>query len=260
MTRETDLPPGFRLIILDETESTSDEVKRHARDGAEEGLVIMARSQTSGRGRRGRQWSSPPGNLYFSLLLRPECPVTEASQLSFVAAVALLEASAALLPPHSQLDLKWPNDLLLFDAKVAGLLLEAEGSGAEHPDFVVLGIGVNLVSHPEDTPYPTTDFAASAAAGITPEDMLQSFCRYFLRQVSLWVDEGFEPVRRNWLTHARGKGNDITVRVGNKQITGEFVDLDRDGALLLMTPDGDRQRITAGDVFFGSENTDAAGH
>ena len=164
------------------------------------------------------------------------------------------------MPPHSQLDLKWPNDLLLFDAKVAGLLLEAEGNGAEHPDFVVLGIGVNLVSHPEDTPYPTTDFAASAAADITPEDMLQSFCRYFLRQVSLWVDEGFEPVRRNWLIYARGKGDEITVRIGDKQTTGKFVDLDRDGALLLMTPDGDRQRITAGDVFFGSENTDAAGH
>ncbi|MEQ9200837.1 MAG: biotin--[acetyl-CoA-carboxylase] ligase, partial [Rhodospirillales bacterium] len=215
-----------------------------------------ARQQTAGRGRRGREWRSPPGNLYFSLLLRPECPVTEASQLSFVAAVALLEASAALLPPHSQLDLKWPNDLLLFDAKVAGLLLEAEGGGGdEHPDFVVLGVGVNLASHPEDTPYPATDFTASAAAGITPEDMLQSFCRYFLRQVSTWVDEGFAPVRQSWLTHARGKGNDITVRVGNTQTTGRFVDLDQDGALLLMTPDGERHRITAGDVFFGSENT-----
>lgn len=250
MTRGPELPPGFTLVALDETGSTNDELRRLAREGAEEGLIVSAKRQTSGRGRRGREWSSPEGNLYFSLLLRPECPVHEAAQLSFVAAVALLEASASLLPPHSDLKLKWPNDMLLFDAKVAGILLEAESSETEQPDFVILGVGVNLAASPDNTPYKATNFAENGASDVTPDDMLTAFCRYFLRQVRLWVDDGFSPVRRNWMHHAKGLGETINVNLGKTVLTGKFTDLDAGGALLLDTGDGPRT-ITAGDVFFG---------
>jgi BirA family biotin operon repressor/biotin-[acetyl-CoA-carboxylase] ligase len=251
MTRDIDLPPGYSLVRLEECASTNDEIRNLAREGAEEGLIVMAERQTAARGRRGRAWSSLPGNLCFSLLLRPECPIGEAAQIGFVAGLALVEASASLLPPHSDLSLKWPNDMLLFDAKVAGILLETENSDqADVPNFVILGIGVNLAASPEDTPYKATSFAESAEAGIAPEAMLAAFCRYFLRHVRTWVDDGFPPIRRQWLGFAKGLGQDITVDFGSSKISGIFGDLGEDGSLRLETPDGTRT-VTAGDIHFG---------
>ena len=252
MTRDLDLPPGFSLVFLEECASTNDELRTLARNGAEEGLIVMAARQTAGRGRRGRSWSSLPGNLCFSLLLRPECPVQEAAQIGFVAGLALVEASASLLPPHSDLALKWPNDMLLFDAKCAGILLETENSGDnEHPEFVILGIGVNLAASPEDTPYKATSFTESAQPGIAPDDMLAAFCRYFLRHIRTWADDGFSPIRRQWLVFAKGRGEAITVDFGSTKMSGTFKDINEDGALLLETPDGVKT-ITAGDIHFGT--------
>ncbi len=246
MTDET-LPPPFRLVAYETIGSTNDEAKRLARDGAAEGLVIRADRQTSGRGRRGRVWVSPPGNLYSSTLLRPQCRAATAAQLGFVAALGVADAIGELAPVID-LRCKWPNDLLANGKKVSGILLETEMVAGDRPDFVVLGVGVNLASSPRDTPYPATSLAEEGTPGIAPLDMLAAHIRHFAGWLELWRKDGFGPIRDAWLSRAAGLGEPIQVRLERATLDGRFLDLEADGALLLGTPGGER-RIAAGEVF-----------
>lgn len=246
--RETPrLPPAARLIARDAVSSTSDVAREAAEQGAPDATVVWATRQTAGRGRLGRSWSSPPGNLYTSLVLRPACPPAVAPQLSFVAAVALAEALTPLLPGMAQLRLKWPNDVLLNGRKLVGILAEAESGTGDRLDFVVLGIGVNLVSHPPDARYGATDLGAEGAV-VTPAAMLELLVPALLAWRDRWVAEGFAPIRAAWLARAEGRGQPIEVRLGNALIRGTFDDLDGDGALIVETAPGSRRRITAGDI------------
>ena len=242
------LPPPFRKVVLDETDSTNSEARRRAEAGAPEGLAVVARRQTAGRGRRGRHWHSPEGNLYVSLLLRPERPLAEAALLSFVTVVALGEAAESMLPPESPVAFKWPNDLLVGGAKCAGMLLESSGGGGR-PDWLIVGVGVNLVSHPRGLPYPATDMAAQGARPSSPDDALDAFIRRFAHWRGIWLRRGFAPVRRAWLARAAGLGGPAEVRAGAATLRGTFAGLDPGGAMLLETADG-RRRVAAGDVFF----------
>ncbi|GAB4172559.1 MAG: biotin--[acetyl-CoA-carboxylase] ligase [Thalassobaculales bacterium] len=243
------LPPVYRLVALEEVASTNDEARRLARDGAPEGTVVWARAQTGGRGRMGRAWASPRGNLYMSLVLRPDCALAEAALLSFVAAVGLGEALGTVLPALAEVRFKWPNDILLNGRKCAGILLESDVGPDGRPEFLVMGIGVNLVTHPEATTYPATDLAFEGAPPVAPEVVLQAFCRHFLVWSARWLDEGFAPVRRRWLAHAAGRGDMLTVALpgGGGTITGRFADLDESGALVLEA-DAGRHLVHAGDV------------
>src|SRR5690348_7572810 len=151
---EPSLPAGFRAHHFAAVGSTNDTAKELARAGAPEGTIVWAGEQTAGRGRRGRIWASPPGNLYLSLILRPQAPAAQAAQLGFVAALALGGAIAELAGPQIELRCKWPNDLLANGRKLAGILLESETSANGEVDFVVLGVGANLASAPAATEYP----------------------------------------------------------------------------------------------------------
>jgi BirA family biotin operon repressor/biotin-[acetyl-CoA-carboxylase] ligase len=246
MTTEA-LPPPFRVIAYETIGSTNDEAKRLARAGEPEGLVIRAGQQTAGRGRRGRQWVSPPGNLYSSTLLRPQCRAAAAAQLGFVAALGVYDAIGELAPKVG-LRCKWPNDLLANGKKVSGILLETEMLAGDRPDFVVLGIGVNLVSSPRETPYSATSLAEEGAPGIAPPAMLAALVRHFAGWLEVWQVNGFGPVRTAWLERAMGLGEAIRVRLERDTLDGRFFDLDDDGALLLDMPGG-RRRIAAGEVF-----------
>ena len=125
------LPGFFQPVYLDATDSTNDEAKRRARSGAPEGTLIWAGAQSAGRGRQGKSWFSPPGNLYLSLVLRPRCDVAQAAQLSFAAALAVGDACRGLLPAGAGLAYKWPNDVLVSGKKVAGILLESQAAGGK---------------------------------------------------------------------------------------------------------------------------------
>lgn len=242
------LPDGCTLVSLASVSSTNDEACARARAGAVDGTVVWAREQTAGRGRRGRAWTSPVGNLYTSTILRPECPAGEAAQLSLVAAVALADALAALLPSQGGLTCKWPNDILADGQKVAGILLESAGNETA-VDWVVIGCGVNVTSHPADTPYPATDLAALAGTAPVLETVLEYYLRHLFAWRDRWRSGGIAPVRDAWIARAAGLGGAITVRLPDRELHGRFRDLDADGALLLELPDGGQQRITAGDVF-----------
>lgn len=244
------LPEGCTLVALAQTGSTNDEAKSLAANGAADGTVVWAREQTAGRGRRGREWVSPAGNLYLSMLLRPGRPPVESAQLSFVAAVALGDAIAEFLPGHAELNCKWPNDVLVNGRKVAGILLESSGAATgQATDWVVVGCGVNIAGHPPDTLYPATDLAAEGASAASVEAVLEHFLESFFRWRDRWMEAGIAPVRAAWLARAAGLGRDITVRLPHREIRGRFVDMDRDGALLLEGPGGVRETISAGDVF-----------
>jgi BirA family transcriptional regulator, biotin operon repressor / biotin---[acetyl-CoA-carboxylase] ligase len=246
---ELRLPPAYRLVSLETVGSTNEEAKRLARAGAEDGTLVWAREQTRGKGRSGRAWTSPPGNLYLSLVLRPDCPPVAASQLGFVAALGAGGGLAEVLPPMIDLRYKWPNDILLNRRKVAGILLETESAAADRLDWLVLGIGINVAERPPDAAFPATSLREEGDLESTVEGVLEAFARHFLSWVNRWLDDGFAPVRAAWRKSAIGIGEEIRVRLPNAELEGVFEDIDQDGALLLRES-GTVRRITAGDVFF----------
>lgn len=249
MARGIVLPAEFHLQRLEAVDSTNAEAKRRAAQGAPDGTVIQAGAQTAGRGRQGRVWESPPGNLYCSLLLRPDCAPGMAVQAGFLTALAAGEAVARHLPPEVAVRCKWPNDLLVDGAKVAGILLETGIDKTGRVDWLVIGLGINIASHPPAASYPTTSLIAAGADRVSPDDLLAAYCASFAVWRHRWREFGFEPVRRAWLAKASGIGKGIRVRLENEELTGVFADLDPGGALILETAAGERRRISAGDVF-----------
>ena len=236
---------GVRLIACETLGSTNAEALARARTGERGPLWITARTQTAGRGRRGRTWVSAPGNLYATLLLIDPVPPDRAAQLSFVAALATHDAIVARAPAlAARLTLKWPNDLLLDGAKVAGILIEAEGA---RPLMVAVGIGVNCRHHPDATEFPATDLAA-AGAGVAVEPLFAALSSAMIERLRQWQD-GFAGVRAAWLARAGGLGGDLTARLGARELTGRFEALDEAGRLMLRLPDGSLETIAAGEVF-----------
>jgi BirA family transcriptional regulator, biotin operon repressor / biotin---[acetyl-CoA-carboxylase] ligase len=240
----------FRIVALETIDSTSEEAKRLSRYGAGEGTLVWAAQQTSGHGRFGRAWISPPGNLYFSLLLRPQRPPQETMQLTFVAALAVADAISEALPPGAAVTCKWPNDILISGQKVSGILLESSVDGRGDVDSLVIGIGVNVMSHPppEEVQYPATSLRAEGAPEETAGSLLERFCPSFLVWYEEWRQRGFCPVREAWLAHAERLHRPIEVRLEGDTATGVFADLDPTGALVLQQGGG-RRLILAGDIF-----------
>ncbi len=229
------------------TASTNDDVAALARAGAPAGLWLRADAQTGGRGRHGRAWESPPGNLHASTLVRLAPGDPAAPTLALVAAVALDELVAALAGAE-RTHLKWPNDVLLDEgggrwAKLSGILLERV-DGA-----VVIGFGVNLAHHPEGLDRPTTDLAAAGVQPPAAADFLADLAAAFARWLARWRGEGLAPIRRRWLERAHPVGTALSVRSPDGIRDGLFDGLDADGALRLRLADGSVHVMHAGDVF-----------
>jgi BirA family biotin operon repressor/biotin-[acetyl-CoA-carboxylase] ligase len=246
MNREAAGLAGVRTITYETLGSTNAEALSRARAGERGPLWIVAQRQSEGRGRRGRTWVSPPGNLYATFLLTEPSAPAQAPQLSFVAALALHDALCECAPRLGPaLRLKWPNDLLLGGAKLAGILIE----GDSEPQFAcAIGIGVNCASHPPATDHPATDLAA-AGAEVTPERLFAALASAMERRLAQWQrGQGFASVRADWLKRAAGLGEPIRVRLPERELSGRFEGLDEGGRLLLGTSDGVTP-VTAGEVF-----------
>jgi BirA family biotin operon repressor/biotin-[acetyl-CoA-carboxylase] ligase len=223
-----------------------------AEAGAPPGLVVLAGEQTSGRGRHGRAWASPVGNLYASVLLRAEGPLAATAQLSFVAGLAVADALERHAPCGIELRLKWPNDVLIGRAKVAGILLESAASTDGGAASVIVGTGVNIVSCPQGTPYPATSLAEQGFAAITPRALLFDYLRALDHWLGRWREAGFADVRAAWCARSFGLGEQIGLRLAREELFGRFVDVTPSGALLLDLDGGGRREIAAGDVFYPS--------
>lgn len=226
----------IRTVV--ETGSTNADLLAEAQAGAPEGLWLRADRQSGGRGRVGRAWLSPPGNLYASTIVRlhPGEPAPET--LALVAGVAVEEVASAFAA-GARLQLKWPNDLMAGPAKLAGILLERAG------DAVVIGFGVNLAHHPANLERPTASLAALSGAAPLPDAFLVHLAETFARWVARWRGEGLAPVRERWLARAHPIGSALNA-AGR---AGLFEGLSPDGALLLRSADGTVDTVRAGDVF-----------
>lgn len=242
------LPPGYRHRRFAEIGSTNQAAAEAGQAGEPELLVVTAGVQTAGRGRRGRDWVSPVGNLYASVLLRPAVSPAAGAQLSFVAALAVAELAAEVIPGAPVVACKWPNDVLVNGAKVAGILLESQTDSAGRLAWLVIGTGVNVVSHPPLTAYAATSLAANGATA-TAEDCLALYLARLDHWRQTWLRQGFDPVRAAWLARAWRLGETISVRRGEKTLAGTFEGLDDTGALLLAAHGGQRHTIAAGEVF-----------
>lgn len=193
------------------------------------GEIILADSQNSGRGRQSRSWSSPSGNLYFSLVLQPKVSAEKIAQISFVGITALRLAIAKIT--KNSATAKWPNDLLIDEKKVAGLLLESKISGND-VEFAILGIGLNIISNPDNTIFPAANLQ-DFGVEITPELALKNFLDEFEIIYQNWLDFGFKGVRKLWLQNVYRLEQRISVKLDDKVIAGIFEDLDEEGNLVL---------------------------
>ncbi len=225
------MPPPWRLQNFDSIASTSDLCRSLAAAGEPEGLAVLARRQEKGRGSRGRGWVSVPGNLFLSVLLRPGGAVRDSGMWSLLAGVALAEAAANWVPAD-RLTLKWPNDLLLDDAKMAGILIDSSGDAERGLTSLVIGFGVNLAGAPEVAGRRTVAVAAVAAAP-SPED----FAAVLLERVGHWYgicrSDGFASVRAAWLERAQPLGAAMTLALPDRAVSGEFAGVGPDGSLRL---------------------------
>jgi BirA family biotin operon repressor/biotin-[acetyl-CoA-carboxylase] ligase len=241
------------LEIFEELDSTKEEARRRVEAGHGAPVWIMALRQFDGKGRRGRVWESPPGNLALTGLFTFDGPAADIAQLSFVAALAAADMAIATLPADARRDLvslKWPNDLLLDGRKAAGLLIEA-GRAPGGPHWATISIGANLAAAPPpelvDRPAASlAEFGGRAPPGQAAEHFIAAFARY----ADVLAREGFPAIRSAWLQRASGLGEAVEARLPAETVRGIFRDLAPDGALVLETPDGELRRIAAGDIYF----------
>jgi BirA family biotin operon repressor/biotin-[acetyl-CoA-carboxylase] ligase len=226
------------ISTVAQTGSTNDDLAAAALAGAAEGAWLRAERQTEGRGRQGRTWLSPPGNLYASTLARLRGGDPPAPSLALVAAVALHETVSAWAPA-AEIRIKWPNDLVARGAKLAGILLERAG------DAVVIGFGANLAHHPEGLERPVTSLAALTGSAPGPAQFAEQLAESFARALGAWRGSGLLAIRSAWLERAHPVGTALNTPEGD----GLFDGLDESGALRLRLPHGETRLIHAGDVF-----------
>jgi len=234
-------PAGVRLLRFDSLESTNEEARRLAASGDSGPVWITAREQTKGRGRRGNTWISQPGNLFATLLMT--APHASAPQLGFAASLAAADVVASYAS-QVRVTLKWPNDVLLDGWKVAGILLEALNR-----DALAVGIGINLLNHPEGTETPAISVDAATGRAVAADDALATLAARFTAWYAVWQGQGFAGLKPHWLQRASGLGQPIRARLPHSEIEGVFEDLDHDGALLLRAMNAGLTRITAAEVF-----------
>lgn len=252
MSAKADWPAGVGRLVLPTVDSTNAEAQRLAPHMA--GPVwILAGEQTAGRGRRARAWSSPRGNFYATLLMQPQGGAETVALRSFAAALALREAFVALTGLPAAFRLKWPNDVLLNGGKVAGILLEglSTGQGLRH---LAIGIGVNLIAAPDPSAVepgavPPVSLLSDTGLRVTPEAFLDALAPAFARWEAVLSEQGFAPVRAEWLAHAARLGEVIRARTGSEERQGVFETIDAGGALILRQGQG-TVAIPAADVFF----------
>lgn len=244
----------WTLLCQDRGTSTSDLAKAAARDGAPAGSAFLLGEQTAGRGRQGRPWSSQPGGMYVSVLLYPSRPVTNWFALSFATALAIHDVVETHLTeqilqfdadlPIPTIGLKWPNDVLVSNRKVAGVLLEAQGNS------LVVGSGVNIdaVAPIDQSPHPPIAFGDFPGIVPGPKQLAESYLKRLQFYYELWERDGFAPVRDLWLAQALHMEQTISVHVAGQKITGTCTELLADGGLVLLDESGTSHHITTGDV------------
>ncbi|NCP62260.1 MAG: biotin--[acetyl-CoA-carboxylase] ligase [Alphaproteobacteria bacterium] len=243
----------WKIRRFDSVSSTMDVAKELLGRESSERYVVFAKQQEKGRGRQQRFWSSPLGNFYATFVISVD-DLSNAPLFSYVTALALYGAVEQLTKSYPSLTLKWPNDLLLDSKKIGGILLEVEATSKGLK--LLIGVGVNLKSHPVDTPYGATDLSVYDF-DIKPEDLLKKLCVSFDHWRRTLEDEGFSPLRKEWLRRRDPAHDRLTLKGyehgAENSIKGCFYDLDEKGYLVLTCKEEGQEvlrKFSAGDVFF----------
>ncbi|MEM6826107.1 MAG: biotin--[acetyl-CoA-carboxylase] ligase [Pseudomonadota bacterium] len=242
-------PEGYDRVVLKSVDSTNSEAMRIV-SRLVRPTWILAHAQTKARGRRGRAWQNPPGNFAATLVMRPGGLPDWAALRSFLAANALYE-TLALFAPREKLALKWPNDVLLDERKVAGILLESTSCGGQI-DWLAIGFGVNLLHTPTpsaEAAVPPVSLREVTGEDVYPEEFLTLLAGHYATEESILDRLGFEPIRQDWLGSAARLGEEITARTGKHETKGLFDTIDEHGRLVLITGTGP-VKIAAADVYF----------
>lgn len=256
---------GFRLEAHDAVGSTNALALERALAGDPGKLWVVSKKQESGRGRRGRVWATPEGNLAATLLKVLDHDLQYAATLGFVAGLALADALDAVAPNArfsvgvdggsgqgvKRFELKWPNDVLASGAKLAGILLESTLLGQGRL-AIAIGIGVNVVAHPTDVPYPATSLT-SLGAGVDAETLFLALSDAWSENERIWAEgRGLAGIRKRWLARAAGLGSEVAVRIEGNVVRGVFETIDEDCRFVIRDAKGETVKIAAGDVHFGA--------
>ena len=245
-------PVGYDLVILKETDSTNKEAIRRI-GSSKKPTWIITEIQTEGKGRRGRTWLMPKGNFAATLMLKPNTLIRESALQSFVMALAVRSSFIIHFGNSDKFKLKWPNDVLLNNGKVAGILLESIGKGRE-VDNLLIGIGINLANAPkthEVDPSSGSPVSIKQALGLTlsPIDFLYTLADQYIIYDNKINNEGFDLIRSEWIAHAANLEKQIVARFGSTEIKGSFLKIDDNGTLVLKNSNGIK-KITAADIHF----------
>jgi len=240
---------GGILECRESVDSTNRVALGLAQAGAAEGTVVLADSQTAGRGRLQRGWQSPPGcNLYLSIILRPGVAPQDLAQITLLAGVAMAEALTGLCPEG--VSIKWPNDLLIRGRKVCGILTEMRMDGEKPALIVGIGLNVNIGREDFDPAHRlyATSLKEETGQEFTRDDLVCLLCEKFGKWYDIFLRDGFEPVRVQWLARSDMVGKTVRVLFRDEVQEGRVTGIDRDGALLLADGQGNLCRIVAGDA------------
>lgn len=243
----------YHLLSCDTLDSTNDEARRLAEGGGAHGAVIWSRKQTHGKGRKGRVWISEEGNLFVSFLLSPDVALERLPELSFVAGLAVLDTIQPIVADLGEVSLKWPNDVLLNNKKIAGILAESfetsKKAGISARRWAVIGIGVNVEHHPEkDVLYPTTDLKSAGVEIVSAKIILSRLIHHFILRYDQWMHSGFASIRSAWRANAKDIGALVSVQQEESVIEGMFLDIDPQGRMIIEDKDGEKVFIGSGDV------------
>jgi BirA family biotin operon repressor/biotin-[acetyl-CoA-carboxylase] ligase len=240
---------GKPLIYYRRVSSTNDVGKELAKKGVTEGTVILAETQTKGRGRLGRKWVSPSGGLWFSLILRPKIKPKDLPQLTFMAATAIAKTLRSLYKLRAQI--KWPNDILVNNRKVCGILTEGHTIN-ETVEFAVVGVGINVNLEVKAFPSTIRSIATSLqkelGKSVDREKLLCSLLMQIENSYLTWRKEGFKSILKEFRMLAMFLGKHVRISVFDERIMGIAEDLDETGALIVRLPDGTRKKILVGDL------------
>ncbi len=239
-----------KILVLKETDSTNMQAKKLAAEGEPEGTIVIAESQHSGRGRKGREWFSPIGSgIYSSMILRPQIPPSEAPGITLMTAVAAAEALISIM--GIPVKIKWPNDILLKGKKIIGILTEIS-TEMDSVDYIVVGIGINVNTPALDFPaalqHSATSLYAETGTRYSRVDLFRIFLQQFEEYYDLFKQEGFEGIRDRWKTHTDIIGKNVVVRKIGEEIAGRIIDIDPAGVLILKDASAKVHRIFSGDL------------
>jgi BirA family biotin operon repressor/biotin-[acetyl-CoA-carboxylase] ligase len=253
------LPFVPEIHRLEEIDSTNTYAKALALENAEHLTLVIAKRQVSGRGRTGRHWISPEGNVYWSIILRPTVSWPPVGTLPFVASLSVKNVLSKLSDRPDRFAVKWPNDTLLDGKKVSGILQESTGpigthkTSDLHHGWIVVGVGINVLHHPtEGTLHPATSLTDAGFDRISRDEVIRELTATFCMTLETWVKGGYAAIKDDLLNSIAGVGGRILVRRNDKQgdsVSGIFEGLDPEGYLILKADDGTTQRIVAGDLF-----------